>query len=57
MKQRQDENAKLTGFVGNAIKSKLDLNANHFRINNKKSIQICKKILGDRSKKRVFEDL
>eukprot|EP00801_Mesodinium_rubrum_P000502 Mrub_00502.p1 GENE.Mrub_00502~~Mrub_00502.p1 ORF type:complete len:1043 (+),score=229.11 Mrub_00502:446-3130(+) len=57
MHQRQEENAKVTGFIQNAIKSKINLDANHFRINNKKSIQICKKILGERSKKRVFEDL
>lgn len=58
LKQRQDENTKLTNFIGNALKGKLSIaDENHFRINNKKSIEICKKNLGDRSKKRVFEDL
>jgi hypothetical protein len=31
--------------------------ANHFKISNPRTIQINKKTLGERSKKRVFEDL
>lgn len=50
-----EDQKRMEWFRLNAEKKLRD--ANHFKITNNRTIQINKKTLGERSKKRVFEDL